>query len=340
MMSIVRMRVLFGLLASLVLMSGMINFSTAQDRELQGHVWDAVTGIPVEQALVRVLGSTRASDTENNGFFSIVDIPTGAVMDGRIEVLVTKDGYRPETLIFDLTGGRATISIFPEQTLVEVWFKRLKEHDTACASRQSVVEVISNLALDYPQLKTEAVDILLQISTRYGFPFSVAEAFSAEWCLKRLKDGQRCEGSSEEHSSAIEEESISAGEDGGGPQLSMQLYAVRVMLECARPDEETEDLVGSLLEKLLTVEFIVVRQVDPSSRGNEVGLEVGDVILTYRGESVDSLDEWAQLLSASSGEEAIILEVLKGGSERRVIIVPGGELGIVVGIADPDEVKL
>ena len=255
-------------------------------------------------------------------------------MSGKVELLVTKSNYRPETAIFNLTGDRVTISIFPKQTLVEVWFDRLKKHDTACASRQAMVEVISNLALDYPQVKTEAVDVLLQISTRFGFPFSVAEAFSAEWCLKRLNEGQRCEGSSDEHSSVIEQEKMSDGEEGADLQLSMQLYAVRVMLECARPDEETEDLVDSLLERLLTVAFIVVRQVEPSSIGEEVGLEVGDVILTYGGESVDSLEEWAELLSASSEDEAIIIEVLKGGSERRVIVVPGGRLGVVVGIAD------
>ena len=261
-------------------------------------------------------------------------------MSGKVELLVTKNNYRPETAIFNLTGDRITISIFPEQTLVEVWFDRLKKHDTACGSRQAMVEVISNLALDYPQLKTEAVDVLLQISTRFGFPYSVAEAFSAEWCLKRLNKGQRCEGSSDEHSSVIEQETMSDGEEGGDLQLSMQLYAVRVMLECARSDEETEDLVDSLLERILAVVFIVVRQVEPSSIGEEVGLEVGDVILTYGGENVDSLEEWAELLSASSEDEAIIIEVLKGGSERRVIVVPGGRLGVVVGIADSDEVNL
>ena len=133
---------------------------------------------------------------------------------------------------------------------------------------------------------------------------------------------------------------MGAGEEGRDPQLSMQLYAVRMMLECARPDEDTEDMMGSLLERLLTVVFIVVRQVEPSSVGDEVGLEVGDVILTYGGESVDSLEEWAELLSASSEDEAIIMEVLKGGSERRVIVAPGGRLGIVVGVADSDEVNL
>ena len=139
MMSQIPMRFLLILLAALTLSLGFVSYSAAQDRELQGHVWDAVTGIPVEEALVRVLGSTRASNTEDNGFFSIVDIPTGAVIDGKIELLVTKSNYRPETALLNLTGDRATISIFPEQTLVEVWFDRLKKHDTACASRQAMV---------------------------------------------------------------------------------------------------------------------------------------------------------------------------------------------------------
>ena len=139
---------------------------------LQGHIYDEISGIPVGDALIRVLGSTISTKSESqNGFFSVIDIPSGAIVDNKVEILITKDGYHPQTLLSSLTDKRLSISIKQKETIVDTWLTRLKQLDGPCGSQQEIVEVIGNLSQDYPSLKPQIIDTLLQISTKYGFSF-------------------------------------------------------------------------------------------------------------------------------------------------------------------------
>lgn len=301
---------------------------------LQGHVYNSVTGLTVENALIRVLGSTNSSETQANGFFSIVDIPAGAIAEDSVELLITKDGFHPETIRQRLDSERSSVSIRPKETLVDVWLNRLKNaNNVACASRMRIVEVISNLGVDNINLKTDAIDALLSISTRYNFRFSVAETFAADYCLESLNNGAQCSGSSSAHTDSIP----STDSDDESEQWRLAFIALQLMLECIRPDERMEQIAGELLE-LLFEGPVIVRSVDDSSIGARVGLQPGDVIVRYDDQNISSIDEWNELTESNQEERNVVLDILRQGTDELSIVVPSGDLGILVGTAKASEI--
>jgi hypothetical protein len=82
----------------LVVLDPLIAWSTGA-YELRGTVRDAVTGEPLASANVRVAASSRGTIANVNGRFVLPLDP------GTHRVIISSIGYRPDTLLIDLTGS-------------------------------------------------------------------------------------------------------------------------------------------------------------------------------------------------------------------------------------------
>ena len=302
---------------------------------IRGHVFDNFSGMPVGLAQIRVLNSTISVLTEeSNGFFSIVDIPQGAVINSTIEILVTKDGYFPETTIQALSNQNVSISIRPKETIVQKWYTRLKSSKNASPA---IIMIIGNFAIKYPSSKLEVEDVLLEIQTKYEFDYSIEEQEVAKECLSLINSNQNCDKALENIKSQKEvkrQEELNKIQTQEERDELKKTHLLEDLMYSIRFDKElSSSLANVLVEAFLYKQYLIIREV----KDKGLNLEEGDIIIKYEDKEVHSLEDWNNCLRSSINQKNINLQIRKKGVLLKNIIVPSGELNIVLGTAEKDE---
>jgi len=84
-----------------------------------------------------------------------------------------------------------------------------------------------------------------------------------------------------------------------------------------------QDLTPSIAQAmhLSSTEGAIVSQVDAGSPADEVGLQVGDIVLSMQGEAVIGVDQFSGEFGNTAPGDEIVLTVLRDGRQYRVVVV-------------------
>jgi hypothetical protein len=98
------------------LLMGLVAGATAQTTTLTGRVTDAGTGQPLPFATVYIDGTTRGTLTDDQGEYTLPNVPLGSV-----ELAASYVGYRPAKLPLRLTGGphRVPLALQPDAATLQ-----------------------------------------------------------------------------------------------------------------------------------------------------------------------------------------------------------------------------
>ena len=94
---------------------------------------------------------------------------------------------------------------------------------------------------------------------------------------------------------------------------------LRVNLANAQPittsgaTTEREASLGTVPDFAYDGEGIRISDVTPQGAAEEAGLQANDVLLSYNGQDIDSLQTYSNLIRGSSPDEVVSLEILRGG---------------------------
>ncbi len=124
---------------------------------------------------------------------------------------------------------------------------------------------------------------------------------------------------------------FTAGGGWDGISFSIPIKVVKRIIEDLAEDGIVErgylGIVYKLLDKDLAEYFglkdnegVIITEVIEDSPADEGGLQVGDVILEFNGEKIDSLDELLNRVLATSIGDEVIIKVLRDGKEKTLKI--------------------
>ena len=84
-----------------------------------------------------------------------------------------------------------------------------------------------------------------------------------------------------------------------------------------------QDLTPSIAQAmhLTSTEGAIVSQVDAGSPADEVGLQIGDIVLSLRGEAVTGVEQVSSKFDKTAPGDELALTVLRDGRQYRVVVV-------------------
>jgi len=302
---------------------------------LRGHVFDNFTDAPVGSAKIHILNSTISGLSGENGFFNIVDIPKNALRENAVEILITKDGYEPETVVQAITTENISISLNPKENRIDTWYKRLKDSEKA---NPKIIQVIGNFASQHIDFKNHVEDVLLEIQTGYGGNFSDEEKDVAKECLSLIANNQGCDKAIENVKNRREKEQdleLAAAENESEKKnialshlMAEMLYSIRLTDDFALP-------IALEILNAISPTYMIVRAVsDPKSK-----LAVGDIIIKIEDSDVHSREDWDAAIEKYANYEEINIQVRRNGIEIENLIVNPKHLKVSIGEADEHEIK-